>query len=101
MQLTFLGNRYEANSSPIPVVEGQRSGKYRGQAWLGKHFKELLIPQSDHRLKYRGVEYLGTIYSRGNKTTVSVASELIAKQIDSPQVFQRIKNTENKNKVAL
>jgi Domain of unknown function (DUF4278) len=79
MKLTFLGNHYEANSSPIPVVEGEIGGKYRGQAWFRKNLKEVLIPQSCHCLKYRGIEYLGNIYSRGDKTSISVALKLIAK----------------------
>ncbi len=79
MKLTFLGNHYEANSSTIPVVEGEISGKYRSQVWFRKNVKEVLIPQSCHCLKYRGIEYLGNIYSRGDKTLISVASKLTAK----------------------
>jgi hypothetical protein len=68
MQLTFLGARYEVNLSPISVVESQISGKYRGRFFLKKtkSVKEILIPQSLYRLKYRGVEYLGAVYSQEN-----------------------------------
>ena len=41
MQVTVLDNRYEGNSSQIPVVEGQTVGKYR----FGNisNFEEILV----------------------------------------------------------
>ena len=91
MQFTFLGNRYQAHSSSIPVVEGPIGGQYRGQAWLRTHCQSVLIPQSGPRLQYRGVEYFAPVYSRGDLTSVGVAPELTDQQLDSPKVLQSIK----------
>ncbi len=68
MQLTFLGIRYEAKLSSIPVAQSQISGKYRSQFFLVKtqSVKEIPIPQSFLTLKYRGVEYLRPVYNHTN-----------------------------------
>lgn len=85
MQLTFLGATYSINLSSIPVFEGKMCGKYRGQYWVKKHLKEMLNPRPLHRLKYRGVEYIGSVYIRSDLTSDTVASTLTSKQIDSLQ----------------
>lgn len=73
------------NLSSLPVFTGQIGGKYRGQFWLKKYLKERLTPQSGHRLKYRGVEYIGAVYSRSDKTSGTVGSKLTFQPIYSPQ----------------
>ena len=64
MQLTFLGNHYEASLSQIPVAEAQIGGKYRGQTWTTKRFEKVLISQSIHYLKYRDIKYQTFVYNR-------------------------------------
>ncbi len=94
MQFTFLGNRYEANSSQIPVVEGQIGGKYRGQAWTTKHLQKALISQLFHNLKYRGVKYLGFVYSRRKNHSIKFAPELADSKNYPPQISPEIETNE-------
>lgn len=99
MQFTFLGVRYAANISSIPVILGQIGGKYRGRFWLRKHFKKMLIPQSYYCLKYRGVKYVSAVYSRGEQISVSTGSKPTGKQDDLAQVVETANNSDNKKKV--
>ena len=94
MQFTFLGNRYEANSSQIPVVEGQIGGKYRGQAWTTKHLQKDLISQPFHNLKYRGVNYLGFVYSQRKNHSIKFAPELADSKNYPPQISPKIEPNE-------
>ncbi len=94
MQFTFLGNRYEANSSQIPVVESQIGGKYRGQTWTTKHLQKALISQPFHNLKYRGVKYLGFVYSQGKNHSIQLTSELAYSKNYAPQISSEIKTNE-------
>ncbi len=94
MQFTFLGTRYEANSSQIPVVEGQIGGKYRGQAWTTKHLQKALVSQPFHNLKYRGVKYLGFVYSRRKNDSIKLAPELADSKNYPPQIFREIEPNE-------
>ncbi|WP_036483207.1 DUF4278 domain-containing protein [Myxosarcina sp. GI1] len=75
MKLTFLGNSYEVNLSPIRITVSNIGGKYRSRFWLRKSHEEQLLPQAYHHLKYRGVRYVSTVYARNSKTSVSVAME--------------------------
>jgi hypothetical protein len=94
MQFTFLGNRYEANSSQIPVVESQIGGKYRGQAWTTKHLQKALISQPFHNLKYRGVKYLGFVYGRGKNHSIKFAPELADSKNYPPQISSEVETNE-------
>ena len=91
MQFTFLGNRYEANSSPISVVESKIGGKYRGQAWTTKHLQKDLISQPFHNLKYRGVKYLGFVYGRKKNYSIQLTPELADSKKNTPQISLKIK----------
>jgi hypothetical protein len=82
MQLTFLGVRYQANLSSLSVLKGRIGGKYRGQFWFKNHLKEKPTPQPVYRLKYRGVEYLGAVYNRSDKTSSTVTLKVPSQQID-------------------
>jgi hypothetical protein len=79
MQLTFLGVRYQANLSSLPVLKGRICGKYRGQFWFKNHLKEKPNSQTVYRLKYRGVEYLTAVHSCSDKTSGTVAVKLPSK----------------------
>lgn len=94
MQFTFLGNRYEANSSQIPVVESQIGGKYRGQTWTTKHLQKALISQPFHNLKYRGVKYLGFVCGRRKNHSIKLTPELADSKNYPPQMLQEIKTDE-------
>jgi hypothetical protein len=94
MQFTFLGNRYEANSSQIPVVESQIGGKYRGQTWTTKHLQKALISQPFHNLKYRGVKYLGFVYGRRKNHSIKFAPELADSKNYPLQISSEIENNE-------
>jgi Domain of unknown function (DUF4278) len=85
MQLTFLGVRYQANLSSLPVLKGRICGKYRGQFWFKNHLKDKLTSQPAYRLKYRGVEYISAVYIRGENTSVTVASKLNLQTIHPSQ----------------
>jgi hypothetical protein len=94
MQFTFLGNRYEANSSQIPVVESQIGGKYRGQPWTRKHLQKTLISQPFHNLKYRGVKYLGFVYSRRKNHSIKLTPKLAESRDYPPQIFSEVETNE-------
>ena len=95
MKFTFLGNRYEANSSQIPVVEGQIVGKYRGQAWTKKHLQQDLISQSFHNLKYRGVKYLSLVYCRRGNHSTQIAPELADSKNYPPPISPKVETHES------
>lgn len=94
MQFTFLGNRYEANSSQLPVVESQIGGKYRGQAWTTKHLQKALISQPFYNLKYRGVKYLGFVYSQEKKSSIQLTPKLADSKKYVSQISSEIKTNE-------
>ncbi len=94
MQFTFLGNRYEANSSQIPVIESQIGGKYRGQAWTKKHLQKALISQPFHNLKYRGVKYLSFVYSWGKNHSIKLTPELADSTNYPPQISPGVETNE-------
>ena len=58
MKLTYRGVPYESNATQLEMVDSNIVGKYRGKKFKFKQKKEILIPNSSLRLKYRGVTHL-------------------------------------------
>ena len=86
MQVTLLGNRYEANLSQIPVVEGQIGGKYRGQVWTRKPLQKGLVSQTFYDLKYRDVKDLSLLYTRRQNDSIKLTPELADSKNHPPQI---------------
>lgn len=95
MKFTFLGNLYEANLFPIFVDLGQVGGKYRGQFWFKKQLKDFLVPQTSHCLKYRGVQYISTVYRRDDRTVVTDQLKPTNQEIDLFKMLEEIDNTDD------
>lgn len=52
MQLTYRGANYEYDISTVDTIEGQVTGKYRGQNWNYRYPRHIPVPK-----KYGGVNH--------------------------------------------
>ncbi len=57
MPLTYRGVRYQANTPSLETSEAEIVGKYRGADLSFQRAKEICVPQSALKLRYRGVEH--------------------------------------------
>ena len=76
------------------MVESQIGGKYRGLLWRKKNLQQALISQPFHNLQYRGVKYLGFVYSRKKNYSIKLAPELTDSKNYSPQISLEIETNE-------
>jgi hypothetical protein len=58
MQLSFLGQTYEASFPPVAATETPETGIFRGQSYPRKAFTVGAHSPSPARLTYRGVRYI-------------------------------------------
>jgi len=57
MKLAYRGVNYEDEIPTVETIEGEVSGKYRGQNWNYRYPRHIPVPQHPQNLQYRSVDY--------------------------------------------